>query len=398
MPRGTIIIIAAILVPLLWYVSPGYSAFHSGGVGSCNGCHSGGHGSEDGLPLTTNSSIPLLRGSDPSSVCLNCHAGTGSSLAPSVLTFDGSALTPGGDFYWLTKTFIWAEGSSSATSHGHNVVAQDFGLSADLNKIQGPGGNYPSDQLSCISCHDPHGRSRGGTAAGAQAISVSGSYGDLPVPGTSSGNYRLLGDEHYVVNGFSFNNPAPIARQNSILPFAESDSSHVDYGSGMSSWCGNCHATIVGQGHQGHLSETSSFRHSTDGSLGARFVSSYNTYVNSGDLNGGFATAYLQFVPFERGSSDAQLLDPTSTQGMDSSSRINCLSCHRAHASAFTAAGRWDFNADLLVDSHPAPGDSGATATDVVNSYYGRDIASEFGINQGPFCEKCHAGGSGMGM
>jgi hypothetical protein len=43
-----------------------------------------------------------------------------------------------------------------------------------------------------------------------------------------------------------------------------------------------------------------------------------------------------------------------------------------------------------LVDSHPAIGDIGATANDVYNSYYGRDIAMEFGAGQGQFCGKCH--------
>jgi len=85
-----------------------------------------------------------------------------------------------------------------------------------------------------------------------------------------------------------------------------------------------------------------------------------------------------------------QLLDPNSTQGPDVNSNVMCLSCHRAHASAFPNSGRWDFTATLLVDSHPAVGDVGATTIDVYNSYYGRDIASEFGAGQGQFCEKCH--------
>ncbi|PLX72040.1 MAG: hypothetical protein C0614_14085, partial [Desulfuromonas sp.] len=110
----------------------------------------------------------------------------------------------------------------------------------------------------------------------------------------------------------------------------------------------------------------------------------------SGDFSGTRATAYLQFVPFDRGISDPQLLDSTNTSGPDSGSQITCLTCHRAHASAFRAIGRWDFDAATLTESHPTIGDSGATASDVANSYYGRDIAIEFGIDQGPFCEKCH--------
>lgn len=388
--------ICSVLILLLTglIASPVCAAFHSGGVGSCQGCHVGGHASADGFPLVNASGAPLLRAADASSVCLTCHAGNGGPSSPSVFSFDGSALTPGGDFYWLTRTFSWNGGSSPAASHGHNVVARDFNLSADPLRTYSPGGNYPAAQLSCISCHDPHGRS-GGTRRGNLPLSVSGSYGALPPAGSESGNYRLLGDQNYSVNGFSFSNPAPVARQNPILPFAESDASHVDYGSGISAWCGNCHADIVNQRHR---SATSSFRHSTARSLGNRYVSSYNSYVNSADLGGNVATAYLQFVPFARGSSDAQQLDPTSTQGMDSSSRLNCLTCHRAHASAFVSAGRWDFSAAQLVDSHPAIGDSGASAADVTNSYYGRDIAAEFGAGQGPFCEKCHSDNSDMGM
>lgn len=116
----------------------------------------------------------------------------------------------------------------------------------------------------------------------------------------------------------------------------------------------------------------------------------YDIYLRSGDLSGVSATAYLQFVPFERGTSTMQLLDPNSTQGPDLNSNVMCLSCHRAHASAFPNSGRWDFTASKLVDSHPAFGDVGASPTDPYYSYYGRDIAAEFGSGQGQFCEKCH--------
>ena len=67
-----------------------------------------------------------------------------------------------------------------------------------------------------------------------------------------------------------------------------------------------------------------------------------------------------------------------------------CLTCHRAHASAFRSSGRWDFDAVLLAKSHPGPGDGGVSGNDVQHSYYGRNISVEFGPEQGPFCEKCH--------
>ncbi|MDW7710819.1 MAG: hypothetical protein SCH98_10115 [Deferrisomatales bacterium] len=67
-----------------------------------------------------------------------------------------------------------------------------------------------------------------------------------------------------------------------------------------------------------------------------------------------------------------------------------CLTCHRAHASAFTSAGRWDFKATFLAESHPREGDSGATGTDALHSYYGRDLIAELGPYQRSLCNKCH--------
>ena len=357
--------------------------FHSGGVGSCNACHSM-HSAQAG-------SQQLLLSSDPSSICLNCHTGGGGRNGPSVFSTNGSALTPGGDFYWLTKSFSWLDGQSPDYNHGHNIVAVDFNLYADLILTTAPGGNYPSASLGCTSCHDPHGQVGGGTARGDLPVSKSGSYGAGADAGSISGNYRLLGDSNYMSGSYSFSNDAPVARQSNVNKYAESDRSHVDYGSGMSEWCGNCHGGMLSGGSQ--MSGGSSGHHHLSGDnhrLGQGAITFYNSYLRSGDLSGTAATAYLQFVPFERGTTDALWLDPHSTQGPDANANVMCLSCHRAHASAFPDGGRWDFTADLLIDSHPAPGDIGASATDPYYSYYGRDIAAEFGSGQGQFCEKCH--------
>ena len=360
----------------------GADAFHDGGVGICEGCHTmHGNGGSSG-PW-------LLKGTDPSSICLNCHAGLGGPDSYTVFSPDGSALTPGGDFYWLTKDFVWADGASLGNTHGHNILAQDFGLFQDMVNNQAPGGTYQSVHLGCTSCHDPHGKVQGGTMNNSMPVSVSGSYGEAPEAGAVRGNYRLLGDAVYdggkPAQGYVFTYNAPIARQNSINKFGEFDSSHVAYGSGMSEWCGNCHGNYL-------INEHSTFEHPSGNTekLSSVMVDNYNTYVRTGDFSGITATAYLQFVPFERGISDPELLDPTSTQGPDANSNVMCLTCHRAHASAFRNAARWDPDAVLLVDSHPAAGDGGVTGSDVYYSYYGRDIASEFGTTQRAFCEKCH--------
>ena len=128
---------------------------------------------------------------------------------------------------------------------------------------------------------------------------------------------------------------------------------------------------------------------------GARFSAQtakvYWAYVRSGDFSGSAASSYLALVPFERGVSERDLLDPSSRFGPEAGvSNVMCLTCHRAHASAFDSIGRWDFSATLLARSHPRSGDDGAGPWDGWNSYYGRDVAAEFGPYQRSLCNKCH--------
>lgn len=372
------ILLAAALIHVM--MSEDVHAFHRGSVGQCEGCHSM-HNAKD---IATNW---LLAGTDPGSVCLNCHAGIGSSNSPHIASPDGSAMSPGGDFYWVQKDFTWMGGASAGDSHGHNIIAQDYGFIMDTRLVQAPGGTYLASDLSCTSCHDPHGKNKSGLP-----VSDTGSYGGIPAAGTALGSFRLLGGTGYDggahVQGHSFTDDVPVARQSSSMQYAETDSSHVDYGSGMSEWCANCHSGILNSEHK---STGGSFEHPAgNNALLDDFVSTYNSYVKTGDFTGIRATAYLALVPFERGETDINLLDPASTQGPDSSSNIMCLTCHRAHASAFPFSGRWDFTAQLVADSHPAAGDAGVTGNDLLYSYYGRDMATEFGTGQRILCEKCH--------
>lgn len=374
-------IAAVLLCSLTLLAGTPAQAFHDGGAGNCSGCHAM-HSGQPGSQW-------LLQKSDPSSICLNCHSGSGGPGSHSVHSPNGSALTPGGDFYWLTKNFSWLGGQSPGYEHGHNIVARDYNLLSDPLHNMAPGGTYPSALLGCTSCHDPHGQVRGGSPRGGQPVSGSGSYGEQGDAGAIVGNYRLLGDSSYSRAGYSFSREAPVARQSSVSNFGESDTSHVDYGSGMSEWCGNCHNSMLASKHQAGAGK---FVHPAGNSekLSIEIVGNYNTYLRTGNFSGTAANAYLQFVPFERGLSDPLLLDPNSSQGPNANANVMCLSCHRAHASAFVDSGRWDFKAALLAQSHPAVGDAGATPTDVNASYYGRDIVSVFGSGQGPFCEKCH--------
>lgn len=352
-------------------LAPPAIAFHEGGVGACEGCHD--------LHSPGEGASGLLRGGDASSTCLLCHAERGGQH--NILSNDGSSFTPGGDFYWLKRNYSWIENGEERTSpgdsHGHNVVAIDYAMSSDAGLDMAPGGAYPSSDLSCVSCHDPHGQ-RTGEENGGIPISGSGSHQRTAHEGASSGNYRLLGGVGYRTAGPGFSNDAPVALAPSY--WNETDQNHVDYGSGMSEWCANCHRAMLGDSGVRHpAGATAVFSGWT--------AEAYGAYVRTGDMSGNAASSYSALVPFERGVSDLGLLDPTSSSGPEPGvSNVMCLTCHRVHASAFRSIGRWDLTATILGESHPGMGDGG----DAQNSYYGRNIGDEFGTFQRSLCNKCH--------
>jgi hypothetical protein len=154
---------------------------------------------------------------------------------------------------------------------------------------------------------------------------------------------------------------------------SESNNLHIAYLEGMSLWCGNCHHDYL----QEHNDVEGSWRHPTDGPLLADQINQYNLYNGTADPFGGSAaTAYLAAVPFEDPS-----VTNTSSGGPSASSRLMCLSCHRAHASSAPHAGRWDFNVETL-------GQDG-----VISGSY--PIPNPYGDpSQEPLCFKCHENGT----
>ncbi len=425
-----------VIVTAATYVSPGgVHAFHNGGAGFCEGCHTmhnsispgtvtrfspgqsstnGGVRGWDGEPVNRGGSIGntpspyLLRGSDDSSTCLNCHAQKG--VPYRVLSVDGNVnIDPGGDFYWLSLTVTYTSLENGTAyvikgqDHGHNVIAKDFGLAADTNFTNAPGGTYPSSALTCTSCHDPHGQANGGTGNRQKPVSGSGSYGGTPPADTIFGNYRLLGDTHYKGNSlasYTFSNGAPMAAADNspAYNFAETADNrhHVDYGTymyppydDMSLWCENCHPW----GQFAH--------HPVTGTAAEGVPLLYNAYIATGNLlnkTTNAAGAWLSLVPFERIISRPSQLNGENTSGPTPSvpGFPSCLTCHRAHASAFDWSTRWDTRATFLVNSVPGPVYDAALEHSpygayIVNApYYGRDIKTVFGKYQRQLCNKCH--------
>ena len=413
-------------------------AFHSGGVADCEGCHSM-HNSFEGAAATTaqaqfTAGAYLLKGSDSSSVCLHCHEAAGVPVPRAYFVSTSTQdltpgapprqLTPGGDFGWLKKTYTWAPlGGAAQTSlgelHGHSVIALEYGYQIDGAHATAPGGTYPSSSLSCVSCHDPHGRYRriaGGTVvATGLPIVDSGSYDTSPDPVADTwavGAYRLLGGLGYQPKslgaGFAFSNGPPDA----VSPFVYNRSeattqTRVAYGRGMSEWCANCHPGML---RAGYTADMGGLNHpvGNDARLSPGFQTNYVAYVRTGSLaNVDPTRAYWSLVPFEEGSANYATLrsharvDDTSLGGPDSNSTVSCLTCHRAHASGFDGSLRFRAGNNFITvpdaggspvwpDPALAPAEAqGRTAVETQQAYYGRP-ASQFAPYQAPLCNKCH--------
>lgn len=401
------------------------SAFHDGGVGPCEACHTM-HGS-DGVPA----GAYLLKAQNQSSTCLNCHERAG-DLIPTrfhVSTpgsempegFPPRQLTPGGDFGWLKKTYTWIPGAgqlpqySFGERHGHNIIAPEFSYQQDGTNIQAPGGVYPGASLTCISCHDPHGSYRrnmdGSVSASGSPIRGSGSRaGSSPPDSTLSvGVYRLLGGKNYqpksLSGNYGFINDPPVAVAPDVYNRSEAlTQTRVAYGSGMSEWCLNCHPNM----HTPFFPGRANLIHPNGAAakLSVTKANYYNTYVKTGDLSGTQAASYLSLVPFEEGTSDYAMLgthaktDDSYLQGPDSvSSQVMCLTCHRAHASGWDGAARWNTKTSFLVSNGfysqegqaYQPYGQGRTESEAGRAYYDMP-ASSFAVNQDSLCNKCHGG------
>lgn len=417
-------------------------AYHSGGVAECEGCHTM-HNSKENLEmnLSPDASVVqfngvrfLLQGFDQSSTCLNCHGNSTDAAPSSYHIMDtrtlaaGTApmqLTPGGDFGYLRKTYTWTVRGTTNTSpgerHGHNIVAADYSLAADPDLAAAPGGTYPASELKCISCHDPHGKYRIMDAAGTVAttgkpIMSSGSYNNSADPTATAavGVYRLLGGVGYApvsYNALPFSSGSPAAVAPSTYNRSEATTdTHVAYGQGMSEWCANCHTNI----HKNTGASVSPFRHpaGNDAELGATIAANYTGYVSSGIFDAAQTNPYNSLIPFEEGTADRAVLKPlavnngTTSAGPGATDNVMCLSCHRAHASAFDHMTRFETDQTFttVVDSTNAviyPGsDMGATTTltamgggktaaEIQKALYDRP-ATKVGAWQRALCNKCH--------
>ncbi len=428
-------------------------AFHSGGVAECEGCHTM-HNSKENKPmeaegigasigvalgLTQFQAGPyLLKASDQSSACLNCHNAKDTAPSSYHISTDSSLLapgvppvemTPGGDFAWLKKTYNTTIRSTTTINgnegdrHGHNINATDYGYEMDQVQLVSPGGAYPRENLHCSSCHDPHGKYRrfSDNTVGTTGLPIfnSGSYQNSVAPTanvSAVGMYRLLGGIGYLPKSVSnaalaFTNPSPVAVVNSTYNRSEGTTqTHVAYGSGMAEWCGNCHPNM----HlDTYVSGTPKLVHpaGNGAKLTGAIVANYNAYVSSGIMtNSDPLKAYSSLAPFEEGVDYSgipalKLLavnDDSASSPATTGKNVMCLSCHRANASGFESMTRFFLENEFMTiadASNNAIYDPSTTENKInwgysqaeqQAAYYGRP-ATVFGPYARNYCNKCHA-------
>jgi hypothetical protein len=386
--KTVLIIMAAVMLAI--GMSSMASAFHGGGVAHCDGCHSMHNSADNPIGSSATANSTLLKGSDASSTCLNCHFGTPGSYH--IATNELGGMNAGGDFGWVKTDYTVIVRNNPVVTEGknlgHNIVAVDFGFAADLrtDNTQAPGGTYSSSLLGCTSCHDAHGQVHNGTKGGSAPISASGSYGAAdPTDGSILGNFRLLGDNDYEAGGsgdnYAFSNNAPIATTTNGASYGIDTA----YGSGMSEWCANCHTGFLNQGTK-HVAGAG------NGILNG-IGTNYSCYIATGSWDcSQAATSYDELVPFERGVGVARTsLSVADTSGPGAGAQVMCLTCHRAHASANENAGRWDLGAEFIAESAALEAvDLPGTEVVYYDSTGSVDVATKYGHYQRNLCNKCH--------
>jgi hypothetical protein len=459
------ILVSAVLA--IGLCSPAF-AFHSGGVADCDGCnsmHNTPNALPTGSPTTSATGGPmLLAGSDQSSTCLNCHANA-STGSYHVMTWPFAGGTnvatipvnrnPGGDFAWLLLNFSYTSHGSTTSNpgggHGHNIIAADFGMTNNSGYTTAPGGgSFVAANLHCNSCHDPHNKLRrdsGGNidsmvgnttqvlpiiGSGSYPTSVTGTVGtQAPGANQAVGVYRLLaGYPTYSAAGQTIGyTGVPIAIAPSTYNQTEATNQvRVAYGNGTATnmvtwgtWCATCHPNMLnGIGNHYHPVDANAVLSS------GNEQTNYNSYVGSGNMTGNSLTAYQSLVPFMMGGATAGgptwaalagAADNTGTvtaakQGPGSYDQASCLSCHRAHASGWRDALRWNMQGEFITyvtstgtptwpgtdTTSGSPGYAdGMLSTQVSAAYYDRTVVAsptgptQFASFQRSLCNKCHA-------
>jgi hypothetical protein len=254
----------------------------------------------------------------------------------------------------------------------------------------------------------------GGTIAKTGApIKASGSYNGTgttnePDAAGAVGVYRLLAGAGYTKGGVTFLG-VPAAKVPSTYNQTEATNQvRVAYGVATAAgqltwanWCATCHPS---------MHSTGNYVHPVDQGLGSTIAQNYQQYVKSGDMTGTLATSFLSLAPFATNSGDYTVLaglannNSSNITGPSGTDQVNCMSCHRAHATGMMEMLRFDNGYEFMVvngqyigsdnpsitGSRAALQHRGRNIAEWQAAYYDRP-ATKWATYQRVLCNKCHA-------
>lgn len=300
-------------------------------AGLCANCHVM-HASQTGTASTPRD---YLLNSD----CLGCHTGTNDGTnGPYVLTTGLSAGTDistdlaGGNFGWAEADARLGHNPSELTTA--DTLTQPPGWKSTGFDANGQvGTSWAADKLTCAGTYGCHGTHDANGVTGAHHSNASGAINSAPT--SVGGSYRFLyGIEGYEDDDYEYETTTDHnVYYGEARTGLETSGDRVSDTHTMSYFCAECHGIFhSGSGSEGMLDDSTDtiftdpwVRHPVDISM-----------PTSGEYAG--YSSYDPDVPVA--SSDVS--DGSLTVSNAADRIVMCLSCHRAHASPWNAALRWD--------------------------------------------------------
>ena len=313
------------IVLLVAFFAEAATAFHGKDL-VCEKCHVM-HYSEDGAPTQPGGepSEHLLIKEHSTELCLTCH--DGKAGVPDVIGED--------DINGLTERaagfFISVDVENA---YGHNLHAGEIGTS-DLCSTCHSGGSFSMAKIGCIDCHDPHGRN----------VNDSLNY-----------SYRNLQWASSPADGPVFK--AFVKPNTTGLEVYEQE--NIGYpapGTRISNWrevtgiCLDCHHVFKNDGYTRN-SKGICVRHpSTDSERGVwEAINKHGPpQVDLEHWRNGTGTGFtMARVPFiVQGATYYAEATTIATQTGKITNEVFCLTCHKAHGSAYKSSLRWSQDSSL---------------------------------------------------
>lgn len=322
--------VGVLLAILLW-------AGASQAATPCNACHTMHNSQNNAFPVggsgTANPKL-LIK-----STCLGCHARAAANDATDhyfVLTTTAAPTTTqlaGGNFYWTEP------GGGGSDRKAHNVSTLTNNVDTPLGNTP-PGGAALASTITCAGTTGCHGN-RVQTGAnemldlgGAHHSDATGQIlGGATTPGASYRFLKGIGgyedpDREFTVTAAGHNEYLGEIRAGSDAATGNTST--------MSYLCSRCHGTF----HSGasNISSGNNFL-----SPWVRHPTSYRI-PNSGEYAAYYTAGYDIMAPVAR-SSVPSSSSSTVNAVAGTDAIIMCLSCHRAHGSAYDSIMRWDYKA-----------------------------------------------------